>query len=172
MLVIRAFAEFEAAKMLAFARAAFNEVTPDAPQDGWLRGRGSLIEFTGDLDYEAIALLMESEDEAERDQKLEAEAEAFEAAMMERLKGSLREVCRYGPGRMDAFVRRYEWHRRYYEITQDLGDDSFEITVEMPGELVGSNADETQGNRATWRFGGPMFRDRDLELIVSSRVVH
>jgi hypothetical protein len=40
----------------------------------------------------------------------------------------------------------------------------------MPGEIVGSNADAVAGDRATWRFGGERFRDRSMELMVSSRL--
>jgi hypothetical protein len=35
---------------------------------------------------------------------------------------------------------------------------------------VGSNADSTKGNRATWEFSGQRFRDRDVELMATSRL--
>ncbi len=171
LLVIRAFAEFEVAKMLTFARAAFGEITPDAAQDGWLIVHRSLLTVPAELDYDAIAALLASDEEKdERDEALEAEAEKFEAEAMDRLRQGLRQACGYGATRLSRFMERYEWHQHTYEITQDLGDDSFEITVEMPGEIVGSNAATTDGNQVTWKFDGTMIRDRDLELLVSSRV--
>ena len=40
----------------------------------------------------------------------------------------------------------------------------------LPGTITGSNADATERNRATWKFSGQRFRDRDLELMASSRL--
>ena len=170
ILLIQAFAEFETAKMLTFARAAFRDVTPDTPQDGWLAVRRGMTRFTQEIDYVAIAELMGTDDDEQRNQALESEAEEYEKAARRQLRTTLRDDCGYSRARMEEFMRRYEWHERHYDITHELGDDSFEITVEMPGEIVGSNAGSTEANRATWRFDGGVFHDRDLELMVSSRV--
>ena len=40
----------------------------------------------------------------------------------------------------------------------------------MPGEIVGTNADSISHREAKWTFSGERFRDRDLELMVSSRL--
>ena len=156
--------------MLTFARAAFLEVSPDAPQDGWLEVHAAVQAFKGELDTERIARLMEIEDEQERDEALEAEAERWEERTMERLKDAVRDHCGYGGRQLSDFLHRYERKRRFFEITGDLGDDGFEITVVLPGTITGSNADATEGNRATWKFSGQRFRDRDVELMASSRI--
>ena len=170
VLMLQAFADFEAAKMLTFAREAFLEVSPDAPQDGWLAVDAAMQAFKSQLDFRRIARLMEIEDERERDEALEGEAEDWEAKAQRRLKDALREFCHYGGRQMSDFLRRFERKRRFHEITADLGDDAFEITVNMPGELVGSNADDAARGRATWKFSGERFRDRDVELMASSRL--
>ncbi|MHC4590797.1 MAG: hypothetical protein ACYTAQ_16105, partial [Planctomycetota bacterium] len=170
VLVLRSYADFEAAKMLTFARAAFLEVSPDAPQDGWLEVHAAIQTLKAELDTERIARLMEIEDEQERDEALEAEAERWEERTLDRLKDALREHCGYAGRQMSDFLHRYERKRRFFEITGDLGDDGFEITVNLPGTITGSNADATEGDTATWKFSGQRFRDRDVELIVSSRL--
>ena len=40
--------------------------------------------------------------------------------------------------------------------------------VNALGTIAGSNADESDFDQATWKFGGERFRDRDVELMVSS----
>ncbi|MHC4304946.1 MAG: hypothetical protein ACYS15_12220 [Planctomycetota bacterium] len=170
VLVLRSYADFEAAKMLTFARAAFLEVTPDAPQDGWLKVHAAVHAFKGELDTDRIARLMEIEDEQQRDEALEAEGERWEQRSLKRLQDAVREHCGYGGRQLSDFLHRYERKRRFFEITGDLGDDGFEITVVLPGTITGSNADSTEGNRATWKFSGQRFRDRDLELMASSRL--
>lgn len=59
---------------------------------------------------------------------------------------------------------------RAHDVTADLGDDAFKIKVIMPGEIVGTNADTVAGSACTWSFGGERFRDRAVELLVSSRL--
>jgi hypothetical protein len=170
VLVLRSYADFEAVKMLTFARAAFLEVTPDAPQDKWLKVHAAIHEVKGELETDRIARLMEIEDEQERDEALEAEGKQWEERTLKRLQEAVREHCGYGGRQMSDFLRRYERNRRFFEITSDLGDDAFEITVVLPGTIVGSNADSTEGNRATWKFSGQRFRDRDVELMATSRL--
>ncbi|MHC4415374.1 MAG: hypothetical protein ACYS0G_08835 [Planctomycetota bacterium] len=168
--VLQAYVEFEVAKMLTFARGAFLEVTPDAPQDGWLRVRAAVHAYKVAIDYQRIAELMEIEDEQERSKALDEEGRQWEDKAVRTLKDALREHCGYGGRQLSDFVRHLERKRRFHEITGGLGDDAFEITVVLPGRIQGSNADETAGDRATWKFSGHRFRDRDLELMASSRL--
>jgi hypothetical protein len=170
VLALRCYADFEAAKMLAFAREAFLEVTPDAPQDQWLAVYADVQAYKGELEVDRIAKLADLEDEQQRDAAFEKEAKDWEQRTLKRLEASVREHCGCGGRRMDDFLRRYERKRTYFSITEDLGDDAFEVTVVLPGTIVGSNADSTGGNSATWKFGGPRFRDQDLELMATSRL--
>ncbi len=169
-LSLSALADFEVAKMLAFARKAFLEVTPEAPQDGWLDVHAAMEALKAEIDFDRLAALSEIEDEKERDSLLTPELKRWEEKAARRLEVSLRRFCGYGGTQMSDFLNRFERQRRSFEITQDLGDDNFQITVVMPGEIVGSNADSSAGDRATWKFSGKRFRDQDLELMVSSRV--
>ncbi|MCH8165554.1 MAG: hypothetical protein IH889_08090 [Planctomycetes bacterium] len=171
-LMLSSFADFEVAKMLMFARSAFLEVTPDAPQDGWLQVHAAINTMKAGLDYLRLASLMELDDRHRREEALAQEAQRWEEESLNRLQAALAEFCGYGGAQMSAFLHRYDWLRRSFEITQDLGDDAFEITVVMPGEIVGSNADSTFANRAIWKFSGERFRDRDVELMVSSRLAY
>ncbi len=168
LLVMQSFVEFEVARMLALARRAFLEISPDVPQDGWLLVHADIEAIKREIDYGRMLASILIEDEDEREKALAEEFKAFEAEAHRRLQDALREYCGYSGRRMSEFLHLYERQKRTLEITEELGDDAFEIAVAMPGVIVGSNADSVAGAEASWRFGGERFRDRDLELMVSS----
>ncbi len=113
---------------------------------------------------------MQIDDEDERDEAIQREVKAWEEKSFQTLEASLREFCGYAGSRMKNFMRRYESRLTAFNVTSGLGDDAFTITVVMPGEIVGSNASDASVDRATWKFSGRRFRDRDVELMVTSRL--
>ncbi len=169
--VLRAFVDFEAAKIMTFARNAYLEITPDGPQDDWLFVYEDLMRFKNEVDYGSLLSILAIPDREKRDKALQEEAERWEQSATDRLQAAIRTYGRYGGSQLKSFLQRYDWHKRYHEISEDLGDDSFEITVVMPGEIVASNADSTRARQATWKFDGTQIRDRDVELMVTSRLV-
>ncbi len=169
-LILRSHADFETAKILSFAREAFLEVTPDASQDGWLQVHAAITAMAGAIDYERVVKLAEIEDDDERAKAIADEIAGWQERAAKRLQEALREHCGYGGRQMSAFLVRFEDTRRDFEITTDLGDDTFEITLSLPGVIVGSNADEASSSSAQWRFSGRRMRDRDVELLATSRL--
>jgi len=169
ILMVRSYTDFEVAKLLTFARHAYLATTPDLPQDAWLDVITVFRRLQGELDLAAIAELMEIEDADEREEAIDREVKSWQEKSYTTLQTALRDACGYGGTTMKTFLRHYAAQLKDYRITAGLGDDSFEITVVMPGEIVGSNADTTLLDRATWKFSGRRFRDRDVELMVSSR---
>ena len=169
--VLRAFVDFEVAKIMTFARSAYLETTPNAPQDDWLFVHEDLMRLKSEVDYVRLLTILAIPDQEERDEALQEEAERWEEAAAHRLQKTIRTNGRYGGSQLRSFLQRYEWHKRYHKISEDLGDDSFEITVDMPGEIVASNADSVGQRTATWKFDGTQMRDRDIELMVTSRFV-
>jgi hypothetical protein len=168
---VRLMARVETLKMLAFARTAFLEVTPQGAQDGWLKVYGNTFPCLDGLDYNRIATLMAQKNQGAED-TLVSEAENFESSIKNRILSGLHSFCGYTKDQVKRFEKRYARHERFFRVTDDLGCESFRITVYMPGEILGTNADEVEGNRATWSFNGKLLYDCDLELLVSSRVKH
>ena len=169
-LLVRSYTDFEVAKLLTFARAAFLETTPDLPQDSWLDVIAAFRELQGELDLDAIAEIMELEDDDEREEAIAKEVVSWREKSFTTLQSALRDFCGYDSRHMKTFLRLYEARIKDFDVTSGLGDDAFQITVVMPGEIVGSNSDSTSRDRATWTFSGRRFRDRDVELMVSSRL--
>jgi hypothetical protein len=52
----------------------------------------------------------------------------------------------YGGKRLADFTTGYHARRFAFAVTSDLSDDAFEITEELPGEVVASNADSAGGD--------------------------
>jgi len=168
--VVRLVARVETAKYESFAREAFREVLADAPQDAWLHTRAALMKIFDELDPVRIVEIMSGEDEERKTQALEEEARAFEEGALEAMRRALREQAGISAGKINAFTRSFNWQKRYYEITEDLGDDRFQIAVHMPGEIVAHNGDKAVGGEVTWQFDGRLIRDHELELMVTSRL--
>lgn len=173
-MAVRSLATFETEKMLVFARAAFLRATPEAPQDGWLAVQQHLRESLNNLDFRGMIRLLSprpaTEDEKARDEAIQAELKGYHELLTDQLKQALLVLAGYNGSQYNAFMVEYDRRKKFFDISEDLGDDRFEITVEMPGVIVASNADDAGGNTAKWTFDGGIVRDRELELLVTSRV--
>ena len=167
--LLRVLARFESMKTRVFARAAYRETLGDLPQDLWLGVHAALMEATEALDYDEILTRIFTEERELDEEAMAAEDAAHHEQALETMRHALR-LQGLSEGRLNAFVRRFRWHVRYEEITEDLADDKFIIEVTMPGTIIGHNADRVDGRTAAWSFGGEQLRDRDLELLVTSRL--
>lgn len=165
--LMKAFAGFEAMKQVEFARAAWQKVLPGVPQDNWLLARKALLDAYLEIDFDALATLFD--DSERQDERLNAEAERIVRRGFERW---IESASRSGfNARLVGELRReYDRARKAYEITEQVSGHAFEITVRMPGRIIAHNADKTADDGSvTWEFTGESFRDRPLEIMVTSR---
>lgn len=168
---LRALAEYEIVKLEKFAGEALKDVQPDLPQDVFLAVRAALLEQSKELDFELLMeLIAGAEDDPMFEEELAEEAEEFEVKAMDAIARALREGGYLSGSKTREFFRRFEWHQVYFQVTEDLADDAFMITIVMPGEIIGHNGDKASGSSVTWEFTGERFRDRDYDLMVTSRV--
>lgn len=169
-MVLNAIARVELMKIESFARAAFDDIAPEAPQDRWLRMRDNIKHAIEAFDSTRLAELFSEDDVGFDESELTREQQKLEDAAIAAMHRALGDTTWFGAGTTASFMDRYTRHRRFYEITEDLGDEVFEITIEMSGEIIAHNADEVNGSRATWKFTGDFIRDRNHELLVTSRL--
>jgi hypothetical protein len=66
--------------------------------------------------------------------------------------------------RDDVAREMLEW-----EITNDLGDETFVVRANMPGNIIQCNGDKVEGNCVEWQFNAEKFRDADYVMSVTSR---
>jgi hypothetical protein len=67
-------------------------------------------------------------------------------------------------GIRNAIRGELEWHLAAYDATDDLADESFKVTVHMPGVIVGGNCAAIGGSDAVWEFKGTDLQDRERVL--------
>ncbi|MHC4991780.1 MAG: hypothetical protein ACYTGC_12445, partial [Planctomycetota bacterium] len=169
--LLESLVRFELTKFEVFARRAFLDASPTAPQSVWLAVRAALQPLVTTLEYERLAeLVLVMDEDPIAAQQLEAEREAFEESAVVAMRAALAESGEYDGSSMAYFLQRFRQHRKAFEITEELEDDGFRISVTMPGTIVGHNGESASGTTVTWEFGGASFRDRELELMVSSRM--
>lgn len=78
----------------------------------------------------------------------------------------------------NAILGELEWKLTAYDATCDAADESFKVTVHMPGKIVGGNCDRfkavntpfEESGDATWEFKGTDLQDRERVLRVVSVV--
>lgn len=98
------------------------------------------------------------------EERQSAEKERFEREFRDRLERAAGEG---GPGR-EALRAIVEGERRFFEVTQDLTDDGFDLTVSLPGRIVQAGTLEVEGGTARWHLAGEDLVEGDRELIAVS----
>ena len=71
-------------------------------------------------------------------------------------------------GNLAGILDLLEEEERRFQVTQDLGDDSFWLTVKMPGAIVAGNALMIEEDEAAWEFSGTDLLRGDLVLTAVS----
>lgn len=189
--LIKALVRIEAFKQIEFAKAALAGCEPDLPSERWLVARRALLRSyeevglfvdqyepqphsDGENNVSTIdsvidrcgALLQEARDECYAQEGHRLLTNGYDA-----LTNVLKGDAALGTARMHRFDLAYQRAKKEFEITDALGGHHFEICVTMPGSIVAHNADnDTDQGEVCWNFGGDAFRDRPVELMITSRV--
>lgn len=168
--LVSALARYEAQKHIAFARAAYRDTLDRFPQDAWLKVQAALLDVARNMNLDYVLTALTLDDPVKRDEMLEDERAAAEKAAREAMRHALRREAGLPLPAINSFFDAWAWQRGYFEITEDLGDDRFVITVVMPGRITGHNGQLTGGQRVRWEFGGEVLRDNELELMATARL--
>ena len=189
--LIQALVGVEAFKQVEFAKAALAECEPELLPEHWLLARRALLQSYKDdrllVGCDKLQIFIEGENyvtnvdpiidrcgalpEESRDECYVQEGQRVLANGYEALTSSLRDDSAFGTVRMQHFEEAYERAKKKFEITDTLAGHHFEICVTMPGSIVAHNADkDADEGEVCWEFGGDAFRDRPVELMITSRV--
>lgn len=68
----------------------------------------------------------------------------------------------------NAALFALEWEFTAFDHYGDLGDEEFDVSVEMPGTIVGGNFDSSQEHEARWEFDGQELQGKDVVIRVVS----
>ena len=187
----------DAHKTGAFVEWAVEEMANPIPQDAWLAARSAAIKtYADELTPEALAEIIKQEGGAE--QAVELAQDVHERAV-EQMRSVLT-AHQVGPALRDEFIDAYYTVRDRFEITEDIADENWQVTVALPGTIIAHNSrsepsvldidtlrgDDDFGELARvladtrfrpgyslveWKFDAkPLLSDRDVVLAATSFV--
>lgn len=165
--VIALVTQANAHRKLELAKLAVNAVTPKLPQDRWLAVFDKVAAIGDDLDTDALIKAVRDNDE----NAITAQTQLFDQRLRTRLDDALTLSAGYTAAQMDKFHAELARVEKRQQITDDVQSTGYTVRLTLPGEILGSNADETAaGGALVWRFDGKWMLDRDMVLLASSRV--
>jgi hypothetical protein len=91
------------------------------------------------------------------------------AALRSTLNAAM-ESARVPVATQNAIRGELEWRLTAYDASCDLADETFKVTVHMPGTIVAGNYDALAGDAASWEFKGSDLQDRERVMRVVSIV--
>jgi len=138
-------------------------------QDVGLRIRAAVVQAGEAFDSQAARALLTQPASPQRDEAISAIADRYLQSLREAADHAVR-AERLTPAEVLAFRAAEERERRARQVTEDLQDERWEVTVAMPGLIVAHNATRVDNQGATWEFDGQMLMDRDHTLMVTSRI--
>jgi|GEM_PF-7019296 len=166
--LLESFRRVEIEKQAWQVRAAASALT-DRPQDLRLRVLDGALRRARSYDLSNATKLMAMPQSEERDAALAAIAEDFLSIVAKDLSAALtRENLR--PEEVAAAVAAFELERARREVTEDLRDERWEVSLKLPGEIVAHNADEVREGTLIWTFDGNALLDANRELLATSRI--
>lgn len=157
----------------AFKRAEFLETACDAmkewPQDRRLLLRAALLDHYKAFDVADVVELLGQPASPERDASINRMGERMSSGAREALDRRLEEMK--APRReVEEFFAAMDEEEARRTATEDLNDEVFEISVKLPGEILGHNGVGTDDGEVKWEFSGEVLMDRDHILMATSRV--
>ncbi len=162
--------DYEALKHLAFARRAIDQIQPLMAQDSWLKIRETVLQVARSTDRELLMRLLEQGgDEGDSDpsgDRLVQFGRTLGESMTQAAREMLREL-RFSPAYAQEFERLVKLEMRRYAITEDYGDEEWEVVVELPGTVVAHNGDPSEDGELRWTFDGRALFDRPVELLAT-----
>ncbi len=168
--VIRTQIEIAVDKKLEVARAAFLQVTPQAPVDQWVRVNEAIRAEAKKLDVNPLVDLLQAKQSPQRDEEI---AEAVKAWDVDVLIEKSLAGHGYNEQQLAAYAEARKVMDRRNEITDRINGESFSVRLQLPGQLVGSNATKIENNGTLeWQMTGELMMDRKLELVAASKVPH
>ncbi len=166
--LIDAMVRYERMSMQLWADRALAAVAPDAKGllDAQLDVRDAIAEHCRThLAPEKVVTVL-SRDAGEVEAFAAKAQKAMRALVVERARAALSLSDAQALALQKALLRE----QFDFDLSHDLGDEDFVVRLEMPGRVVGSNADERDGSALVWTFHGLDLRDRRHVLVATSVV--
>ncbi len=167
--LVTAFKLAECGKQVEYVAAGAEALSRVWPPHYGLLARQALVDHFESVDVPAVVALLQKPAGPDRDREISALGERVINEGRAAVRAALARLA-VPETEMEAFFAAFDQEKTRRAITEDLSDESWTVTAEMPGEIVASNASRVVGNKAEWSFNGKVLHDRDHVLLVTSRV--
>jgi hypothetical protein len=159
----------EALKRAEYVMAGAEALEDEWPQDYGLILRQALMDHFQRADTAQLVELLGQPDSPERNDAINTFGDELIAAARDVLRQELVKL-RVPPHQVQLFFAAHDEEQARRAVTEDLEDETWEIRVEMPGEIVANNGTDRDETGVIWAFPGEVMYDRDHVLMVTSRV--
>lgn len=167
--LVNALRMLESLKMVEYVRGGTEALGDQWPQHYGLKLRQAALDTFERADVGPVLARLQEPPGPERD----AAIDEFGKHLIETARKRLRETLRkldVPAAQIEAFDAGYEREEQRRAVTEDLGDERWEVRLELPGELVAHNGDAIEDGNVVWIFDGEALMDRDVVLMATSRV--
>lgn len=156
-------------QMTEYIDLASDQLVDRWPQHYALLARQATLDYSETLPLEELVALLVEPDSPDRNRAIDEFGQEHQAGAREATQEALE---RAGARRreIELFFDVYDREEQRRKITDDLRDENWEVVVQMPGEIVAHNGASADGNSVKWEFDSNWIMDRDLRLMVTSRV--
>jgi hypothetical protein len=159
----------QALKMSEYVRSGAAAMEDHWPQYYGLILRQGLLDYFAEVDLTPIVTLMKQPAGPGRDDAIAGFGTALIVGARDRLLQTLGKL-RVPAAEADAFFAAYDEEETRRTVTEDLGDEDWDVRVTLPGQLIAHDGDRVDGDSVVWTFKGEALMDRDQILSATSRV--
>lgn len=159
----------EAFKLVEYLNAGVEALADEWPQHYGLLLRKDVLGVFEQAEIDSLLELMRRPQSPERDASIDDYGRQLVGEARERMLATLRArgVSRKQIG---AFEDAYAEEQARRAVTEDLGDEDWVVRVKLPGEIVAHNGIKLEDGHVVWEFPGEALMDRDVVLMVTSRL--
>ncbi|MGE0480799.1 MAG: hypothetical protein AB7Q17_10055 [Phycisphaerae bacterium] len=167
--LVRALRTIEASKHAQFVQLAVDTVGEKWPGHFELLLRAAVTRhFEGAEVAPVVALLQQPGGEA-RDRQIDEFGRRLTTDARDVLRRTLMDLG--APRRqIEQFFAAYDLEQARRAVTEDIGDETFEVRVALPGKLIAHDGDLVEDGAVVWKFPGKALYDRPQTLTALSRV--
>ena len=167
--IVEALRRMESSKQVEFLAAGVAAMEKRWPQHYGLLARSALLAQYERFDTREIAEWLAKPASEERDARINRFGEELLADGRNAVQETLRSL-RIPRGEIDRFFAAMDQEQQRRTVTEDIEDDRWDVRVQLPGDLIASNATRIEDGVAIWEFPGRVLLDRDHVLLVTSFV--
>jgi hypothetical protein len=167
-LILSGVRDAEAGKRAEFLIAGFEAMKDRWPQHYYLVARETLLDSFAQADLEPLVTLLGEPEAPGRDIKIDEYSKEWLARADEAVTEVLRSLGAR-EAEIGAFYAAVQKEEDRHAVTEDLGDETWSVQVNLPGELIAHNATKIEEGAPIWEFKGDGLHDRDQILMATSR---